>query len=50
MDMGSDYTSPASIDPWERMKPKIQHLYLVERKKLSDIVLEMKARHNFDAV
>jgi hypothetical protein len=50
MDLDPEHTSPASLDPWERMKPIIERLYVVERKKLLDIVLEMKARHNFDAV
>ena len=50
MDQVSDRFSLTSVDRWEELKPVIKRLYLEERKKLVDVVTEMKYTYRFDAV
>jgi hypothetical protein len=37
-------------DLWEEKKPHIEQLWLIEKRKLPDVVKAMKQEHDFDAV
>ncbi len=36
------------IDRWEELKPIVEQLWLVDKKKLAEVVLTMKNDYNFD--
>lgn len=38
------------MDRWERMKPYIEQLWLIEKKILPELIEEMKASHDFNAL
>ena len=40
----------APEDPWELWKSTIEQLWMVENRKLPEIVSLMKGNHGFDAV
>ena len=40
----------APEDPWELWKSTIEQLWIVENRKLPEIVSLMKSNHGFDAV
>ncbi|OAL44878.1 hypothetical protein IQ07DRAFT_549222 [Pyrenochaeta sp. DS3sAY3a] len=48
MDHPSLPTASGSSDIWDSMKPIIENLYMSEKRKLADLIFEMKTRHNFD--
>jgi hypothetical protein len=50
MDQPIHQAPSGSRDRWEELKPDIEILWLSEKRKLTDVILEMKTRHHFDAV
>ncbi|KAH8702802.1 hypothetical protein GQ44DRAFT_753373 [Phaeosphaeriaceae sp. PMI808] len=36
------------MDPWERVKPIIETLYMLEKRRLAQVVSLMKSEHHFD--
>ncbi|CAO2655582.1 Nn.00g043850.m01.CDS01 [Neocucurbitaria sp. VM-36] len=50
MDQLPNHYLPTSGDRWEQLKPVIEQLYLKDKRKLAEVVSEMKNKHKFDAV
>jgi hypothetical protein len=36
------------MDPWERLKPILETLYMSEKRKLADVIEQMKNQHGFN--
>jgi hypothetical protein len=47
--MTREYAPKYTSEEWERMKPKIQQLYLQKEKKLSQVIRILNEEHGFTA-
>jgi hypothetical protein len=48
MNHSSSEALSGSVDPWERLKPILETFYMSEKRKLVDVMEQMKEGHGFD--